>query len=66
MQNMGNTNAIVFLLTHPVRGATADTKLTLTASKISTHAPRERCDLVDKNGKLVGKISTHAPRERCD
>ena len=33
-----------FLLTHPVRGATAMVGQCLPSLKISTHAPRERCD----------------------
>ena len=37
------------------------------ASVISIHAPRERCDLPDYYQQMkTGTISIHAPRERCD
>ena len=35
---------VKFLLTHPVRGATEATESKDRKTKISTHAPRERCD----------------------
>ena len=40
---------IVFLLTHLVRGATSDSGRTDEDGRISTHAPRERCDEVNGN-----------------
>ena len=56
----------VFLLTHPVRGATIIPNFTFYHYVISTHAPRERCDTCAERKKVRKRISTHAPRERCD
>ena len=37
-----------------------------TATEISIHAPRERCDAENRKDDVVTFISIHAPRERCD
>ena len=54
------------LLTHPVRGATGIAPYFSAPDIISTHAPRERCDIVPASAQIMIHISTHAPRERCD
>ena len=36
------------------------------AVKISIHAPREGCDLMEKQKQDIMSISIHAPREGCD
>ena len=57
----------IFLLTHPMRGATSQQCAFFFLNRISTHAPHARCDTVN-NGTIETSvtISTHAPHARCD
>ena len=59
--------ARVFQSTHPVRGATRDSKLPPAApSGISIHAPRAGCDQETPKTPDTTQISIHAPRAGCD
>ena len=55
-----------FQFTHPGRGATFVLVLSVPASVVSIHAPREGCDCFAPVPKLGNNVSIHAPREGCD
>ena len=57
----------LFLLTHLLRGATANANCTASSQFISTHAPLARCDPSAPTWSAHQlTISTHAPLARCD
>ena len=61
------STSLWFQFTHPVRGATEDTRRYAVDLTVSIHAPRAGCD--QRGYELVGSVlvvSIHAPRAGCD
>ena len=55
-----------FQFTHPGRGATRRYPGTRQGWEVSIHAPREGCDIDERQDWEQRKVSIHAPREGCD